>query len=187
MNTWMLLERTDSVLPDIFRQIDIPDFVRLFDTTELAIYAEFSPLLVKDTDQGALLKAMQQAPSHWPGVVINSEHSVDALLQHLRHILLIRFEQSRKGLLRYWSPSVASYFFPACTPENLNLWLGPISRLSWHATLSAQGEARWQQLDNPHANRWAAVASSHPPMLGVEHEQALQQHRQHTIFSGQES
>ncbi|MGV8863914.1 MAG: DUF4123 domain-containing protein [Pseudomonas sp.] len=183
MTNWMLLERTDDLLPALFRQIDHPDFVPLFDTTELGLYSEFGPLLVKDNYQGALLQAMKHAPDNWPGLIIESEHSREALLEHLRHILIVRFELTRKGMLRYWNPSVASHFFPACSDENLNLWLGPISRLSWHIP----SKAEWQGLDNPGAKAWQSATPNRLLTLAIEQCHALEQQRQPSKPTGQES
>lgn len=179
MTTWMLLEHTDHVLPALFRQMGRPDFVRLFDSTELMIYSQFSPLLVKDDSDGTLLQAIKDAPTHWPGLVIESEHSVEAVREHLRHLLIIRFKQTRKGILHYWNPAVAECFFPACTDENLNLWLGPISRLNWYAS----SESGWQCLDNPHATTWLPSTSNHLLVLSAEQSLALEQY----IANGQES
>jgi hypothetical protein len=170
MSTWILLDRTEDLLPALFRQMNNPDFVELFDSTELAIYADMGPLLVKDDGDGTLLHVTQAAPATWPGLVIESEHSAQALLDHLRHIIIIGFEQSRKGMLRYWSPTVAQHFFPACTTENLNFWLGPISRLSWHSS----GENQWQSVDNPRANLWQTPSSNQRLTLSTEQEQALE-------------
>ncbi|MDY7568026.1 DUF4123 domain-containing protein [Pseudomonas sp. RTC3] len=179
MTTWMLLEHTDHLLPSLFRQMGRPDFVRLFDSTELMIYSQFSPLLVKDDSDGTLLQAIKEAPTHWPGLVIESEHSAEAVLEHLRHLLIIRFKQTRKGMLHYWSPAVAECFFPACTDENLNLWLGPIGRLSWHAS----PETGWRSLDSSYASTWLPTTSLHLLVLSAEQSQALEPH----IANGQES
>jgi hypothetical protein len=187
MTNWMLLERTDDLLPALFRQMGRPDFVSLFGSTELALYSEFSPLLVKDNHQGSLLQAMKHAPDNWPGLIIESEHSREALLEHLRHILIVRFEPTRKGMLRYWNPGVASHFFPACTDENRNLWLGPICRLSWHVSASAPSEVEWQGVDNPHAELWNPVTPTRPLTLAIEQCHALEQHRQQSNPTGQES
>lgn len=179
MTTWMLLEHTDPLLPSLFRQMGRPDFVRLFDSTELMIYSPFSPLMVKDDSNGTLLRAIKEAPTQWPGLVIESEHRAEAVLEHLRHLLIISFEQTRKGMLHYWSPAVAERLFPACTDENLTLWLGPISRLNWHASR----ETGWQGLGNPHASTWLPTPSNHLLALSAEQSLALEQY----IANGQES
>lgn len=177
MTTWMLLERNDDLVPALFRQMNNPDFVELFDSTELAAYADFSPLLVTDDSDGTLLKALQTAPGHWPGLVIESEHGTQAVLRHLRRLLIVRFEENRKGMLRYWSPQVAERFFPACT--DLTLWLGPISRLAWHTSL----ETGWKELNNPQTACWQPPSSDQRLALSAEQSRVLSKH----TSNGQES
>lgn len=167
MTTWMLLERDDDLLPALFRQMNNPDFVELFDSTELAAYANFSPLLVTDDSDGTLLKALETAPDDWPGLVIESEHGTQAVLQHLRRLLIVRFEENRKGMLRYWSPKVAERFFPTCA--DFNLWLGPITRLTWYTSL----ETSWRELSNPQVACWQPPSSEQRLTLSPEQSQAL--------------
>lgn len=164
----MLLEAKDPLLAELFRQVDHPDFIYLFDTTELAVYRELGPLLIADDSHARLSQWVHQNPVDWPGLIIESEHSTEDLCAHLRHILIVRFEQTRKGVLRYWNPKVAGSFFPACTNGNLADWLGPISRLQWHSTSLEQ----WQTLDNPSAGQWLSL-SPKPLGISVEQRQAL--------------
>jgi hypothetical protein len=177
MTTWMLLQRTDDLLPALFRQMNNPDFVELFDSTELAVYADSSPLLVTDDSDGTLLEAMRTAPGTWPGLVIESEQPSEAVREHLRQILIVRFEENRKGMLRYWSPKVAERFFSTCT--DFNLWLGPISRLAWATSL----ETGWRELNNPQVACWQPPSSDQRLTLSAEQSQALSKH----ISNGQES
>jgi hypothetical protein len=174
MTTWMLLEHRDNVLPALFRLMDYPDFTPLFEATELAAYADISPLLVKDDGDGTLLAALHAAPRDWPGLVIESEHSTGTLLNHLRHLLIVRFEQTRTGMLRYWSPNVAGRLFPPCA--DLKPWLGPISRLAWYS------DAEWTELNNPDA-AWQPPSSDHRLTLSEEQSQALSKQ----TSNGQES
>lgn len=168
MNKWMLLEPREQPLAESFRRVDYPDFVSLFDTTELSIYSELGPLLIADDSDALLSQWVHQVPAEWPGLIIESEHSSEDLRAHLRHILIVRFEQTRKGVLRYWNPKVAASFFPACTDENLTDWLGPISRLQWHSPCVE----KWQTLDNPYASQWRSSAAK-PLSISVEQRQAL--------------
>jgi Domain of unknown function (DUF4123) len=177
MTTWMLLEHRDDLLPALFRQMGYLDYEGLFESTELATYSEFGPLLVKDDNDGTLLELMQAAPGDWPGLVIESEHRPEALLDHLRHLLIVRFEQTRIGMLRYWSPAVAERFFPTCTDSSL--WLGPISRLAWHTA----SEIGWQSLNNPQAGAWQSPSHDQRLTLSAEQNQALAKH----LSDGQES
>jgi hypothetical protein len=183
MTTWMLLEYSDDLLVKLFSHIDLPDFVRLFDLTELATYSAFSPLLVKDDADGKLSRLMRQAPADWPGLMIDSEHTSHALLNHLRHILIVRLNQNVKGMLRYWNPDIARHFFPACTEANLIDWLGPVSRLQWHSTSTPER----QILDNPCASTWLEAATTSLLALSAEQQQSINLKIQSPTSSGQES
>lgn len=174
MNTWMLLERTALLLPQLYRQVGAPELSILFDTTELAPYVKQSPILVTVDEQSGLLNTARQAPEDWPGLIVQSEDSTAVVLAHLRQILLVRFEGKRRGVLRYSNPVTASYFFPACQAEQLRFWLGPIHHLSWYGGTwgdHASGHVRWQDLKNPDADNWQAAACE--PMLQANQQHAL--------------
>lgn len=175
MSIWMLLESTEQRLPQLFRQVGAPELSLLFDSTELAPYHMQSPILVKADDRSGLLEAAQQTPEVWPGLIVQSEHPEEAVLAHLRQILLVRFEGNRRGVLRYSNPTTASYFFPACQTDQLKLWLGPVSHLSWYGGTWADralGHVRWQGLEKPDAINWKA--SVHESVLEANQQLALQ-------------
>jgi len=181
MNTWLLLEYSEELHPRLYQQVRQPGPIRLFDSTELALYREQSPLLIEAPRSSSLFAAVRSTPEHWPGLIIDSAIPAEHLLAHLRHRLFIRFgADNRKGLLRYWSPSTASYFFPACTPETLGLWLGPISHLGWYGATwpeIAQVHARWHDLPNHRNATWQPEANTPSFVLTAELEQALKRQR----------
>ncbi|EPJ84527.1 MULTISPECIES: DUF4123 domain-containing protein [Pseudomonas] len=185
MNTWFLLERTEHLLPNLYRQVAQPDLTRLFDSTSLAGYDEQSPLLVKD-DDSKLSAAILQAPEQWPGLMLHSDHSTEAVLAHLRQILFVNFEENRKGVLRYSNPATASYFFPACTVDELRFWLGPLTRLSWYGGSwpdRATGQMRWHEMENPAAHQWQALTFAHQAALSSNQQQALEtQQQEHVLY-----
>jgi len=179
MNTWVLLERTNRLLPQLYQRLGAPQLVMLFDKTELAPYAEQSPVLVTCAEHSELLKAVQQTPKDWPGLILQSEQPRAVVLEHLRQILFVRFDGMRRGVLRYCHPVTASYFFPACRAHQLKAWLGPVTRLSWHGGTwadRASNTSAWKTLENPEANSEKAFAGD--PVLDVDQQQALrcQQH-----------
>lgn len=198
MNTWILLERPAAQLETLYRLATHPDTQKLFAGTSLDGFAEHSPLLVRLNNQPTLIQAIEQIPAQWPGLLIESTCDTPSVLAHLRQMLFVNFDQQRKGVLRYSNPTVASYFFAACTAQDLSLWLGPISRLRWFgATWAAQatGEAGWQQLNNLHANDWRIEWAHRAMVLSVAQEEALtrqrneqflyhwwQQHPQHSFM-----
>lgn len=183
MNTWVLLERTHSVLPQLYREVGVPRLSLLFDTTELAAYSEQSPIFVACDESSRLHKAVRKAPEDWPALIIQSEHSAAQVLAHLRQILLVRFEGGRRGVLRYSNPTTASYFFPACQAEH-ETWLGPISRLSWYARTWADRavhSSTWQSLENSRVESWKACV--HEPVLRGDQERALRrQQQEHFLY-----
>lgn len=157
---------------------------RLFHQTELSLYVDQSPVWMPAGQ--ALLSALQEAPEQWPGLLIHSPADERTLLDHLRRILVVRFDGGlRRGLLRYWSPRTASYFFSADVEEQAR-WMGPIERLGWHGGTwreKAEGREGWRSRDNPRFERWAAPQDSLPPCLSAEQEAALlQQQREHFVF-----
>jgi hypothetical protein len=184
MNTWMLLERKDSLLPRIFQLSAAPKLALLFDTTELATYRDQSPILVTCTDCSSLLETAQNTPEDWPGLLIESDYSTEILLAHLRQILFIRFDGNRRGVLRYSSPTTASYFFPACSAGSLSHWLGPIRRLRWYGATwpdQALHESNWQECENLDAGQWEQRGHELP--LDSDQQHALRaQSQDHFLY-----
>lgn len=177
-NRWLLLEHTEHVLTDVYRMSENPDPSRLYDGTELAAYTDESPLLLSVSANPSLQRAMQDAPETWPGLLITAGCKRDDLLIHLRHILLVRFETERKGVLRYSIPRTASYFFPACAAETHLTWLGPIQSLSWYGGTwqdSANGLEAWHSIENVTPPAWAPAAVKDTPSLNSAQEYALRQ------------
>ncbi|MEB0047701.1 MULTISPECIES: DUF4123 domain-containing protein [unclassified Pseudomonas] len=187
MNTWCLLERPAPLLKNLYALATHPLTHALFSTTALNSYAEQSPLLVKLNDQPTLRQAIQQSPAEWPGLVIESTHDTASVLKHLRHILFVHFDRQRKGVLRYSNPTVARYFFAACTAQDLGRWLGPINRLSgfgetWAAR--AVGDTSWRDLNNPDAGNWTEEHITGALHLSADQEQALTRQRSEQFLYG---
>ncbi|WP_347903513.1 DUF4123 domain-containing protein [Pseudomonas purpurea] len=186
MTISVLLERTDDLLEKIYRHLEDPNLSLLFDTTELALYADQSPLWLETPTHSAFLEAIRNEPVNWPGLIIESEADAQTLLTHLRHILLVRFGQGRKGVLRYSHPTTASYLFPVDDVQAGPTWMGPISCLTWYGgTWSdlALGGQRWISIDNPKALQWKAVENMTPVHLSAPYEQALQrQQKEHFLY-----
>lgn len=175
--SWLLLEYRDDLPEKLYRLGENPDPYRLFDGTELAPCVDQSPLLVSVAENPSLMADFLAQPHGWAGLQIDSAQPLPNVLQHLRHILFIGFDGSRKGVLRYSNPRTASYFFPALEGGDLPLWLGPIRRLSWYGATwreSAAQQAHWYCQENPHADQWQAIAGQKSFVLDKGHTQALQ-------------
>ncbi|MEQ4315063.1 DUF4123 domain-containing protein [Pseudomonas syringae] len=176
MSLYVLLERTDSLLEQLYRLLPAPEPCMLFDETELTNSRQASPVFLDADGQHPLLEAVSENPDDWPGLIIESASPVEVVLAHLRHILLVRFEGNRRGVLRYSHPVTASYFFTAETPQTSTQWLGPISRLRWYGGTwadIAQGDQHWISIDNPHASRWKPPYPLVTPGLSLRQEDAL--------------
>ncbi|WDG81645.1 DUF4123 domain-containing protein [Pseudomonas chlororaphis] len=186
MTTSILLERTDDLLARLYQRAPDPNPTFLFDGTELADYTEQSPIWLEATSNASLLELMREEPEHWPGLIIESQAPTQTLLSHLRHILFIRFDQERRGVLRYSSPTTASYFFTVDDPQATATWMGPLSRLTWHGGTwkdLADGNQRWFNAGNPQARQWTCPAEQRSLHLDALHEQALQrQQKDHFIY-----
>lgn len=180
MNTWILLERPAAQLKTLYSTATHPDTQKLFAGTSLNPFAEHSPLLVRLNNQPTLRQAIEKTPAEWPGLLIESACDTPSVLAHLRQMLIVKFDQQRKGVLRYCNPTVASYFFAACSAQDLSLWLGPINALRWFgATWASQatGASGWQQLNNLHATDWRIERTHRELVLSAAQEEALTRQR----------
>ncbi|MGL6243953.1 DUF4123 domain-containing protein [Pseudomonas sp.] len=154
MAQWLLLDvpgepRAGAVLRQQFAQVR---WFRLFDGTELQPLREHGPLLVDLKECPALADLCQREPRSWSGLLLVSEASSAQLLEHLRRMLTVTFGLHHRGLLSYYNPHTASYFFDACDALELSRWLGPISQMRWFGGTWADraiGSQGWQRLSNP--------------------------------------
>lgn len=176
LSTWLLLDFDEGLPKRLYQWGGQPDPFRLFDETELAGYSAQSPLLVRAEHNPRLLRAFNDEPDDWPGLLLVTPHPTALLLLHLRHILIIRFAGQRKGVLRYYSPRTASYFFSAQSGE-LATWFGPIQQLSWHGGTwrdEAEDTLGFHTMTNPEAPDWRPEANRQAFHIGSEHAEALQ-------------
>lgn len=176
LSTWLLLDFNEELPKRLYQRGDQPDPLRLFDETELASYSAQSPLLVRAEHNPKVLRAFHDEPDDWPGLLLTTPHPLPLLLQQLRHILIIGFDGQRKGVLRYYNPRTASYFFPA-QPVELAAWFGPIQQLSWHGGTwrdEAEKTVQLHTMTNSSASDWRPEANCQTFHIGSEHAEALQ-------------
>ncbi|WP_339490408.1 DUF4123 domain-containing protein [Pseudomonas sp. EL_65y_Pfl2_R95] len=175
--SWLLLEYTDDLPERLYRLGENPNPYRLFDETELELYAEQSPLLISTHENPSVAADFLAQPNDWMGLKLESSQPLQVVLQHLRHILFVSFEGERKGVLRYTNPRTASYFYPSLDSSELVTWLGPICSLSWFGATwreSAESQACWFSQENLRAEQWQAEAKPAPLALGKGQTAALQ-------------
>ena len=124
----------------------------LFADTDLHALRAHGPCVVELAAQGALAEGVHEQPQEWPGLLLQATVSTACLLEHLRRMLTVTFGLHYKGLLSYYNPCTASYFFDACDARELSRWMGPIEKLYWYGGTwadHATGSLGWQQLVNP--------------------------------------
>lgn len=151
--TWLLLDVPvcPGLLDRLRYQHPESRCFRLFESTDFQRLSEQGPILVLLESDSRLWVETHTRPDAWPGIFMASQSEVEPLLGHLRRMLRVRFAE-HEGLLSYYSPQTASYFFDACDAEELGCWMGPISLLSWYGGTwadKAEGCLGWQQLRNP--------------------------------------
>lgn len=124
----------------------------LFESTDLNSLSGHGPLLIALDQPSPLVALSQSEPQAWPGLFLVSAAPLQELLVHLRRMLTVTLGMHYKGLLSYYNPQTASYFFDACDARELSDWLGPISQLYWYGGTwadKAVGSLGWQHLMNP--------------------------------------
>ncbi|WP_191485823.1 DUF4123 domain-containing protein [Pseudomonas sp. FEN] len=146
----------------------------LFEGTPFQGLAEVAPRLLQVSEDCLLSRLSRASPALWPGLFLHSRAPVQVLLAHLRRILVVAFDEQQRGLLSYYNPQTASYFFDSSDAGELSGWLGPICRLYWHGGTWADraiGGVGWQQLLNPGLEVPALDA---PPVLSQRQQRRLQ-------------
>lgn len=171
---WLLLPYVSSQkMRLLFSYCQNPIVHWLFTSTVLEEVKNQGPAVVNITDS-KLYQDYQQQPEKWQGHIIYTQASQTELLSHLRALLVVRFYGQEKGVLNYYHPQVASYFFQM--PESqLSYWLGPIDLFAWYGgsylALANQQEAVHHVLNPlPVKQRQAFQAES---ALTPEQEQLL--------------
>ncbi|MBU6959474.1 DUF4123 domain-containing protein [Pseudomonas sp. CVAP len=133
------------------RFADVPCYA-LFESTDLHALRDQGPQLIELSAQSPLMQCCHDEPADWPGLLLVSSASPEQLLGHLRRMLTVTFGLHYKGLLSYYNPFIASYFFDASDARELSRWLGPIDKLYWHGGTwedRAIGSLGWLHLVNP--------------------------------------
>uniref|UniRef100_UPI0030DB18C8 DUF4123 domain-containing protein n=1 Tax=Pseudomonas sp. EA_5y_Pfl2_R50 TaxID=3088691 RepID=UPI0030DB18C8 len=186
MTISVLLERSDDLLEKLYQRVPDPNPKLLFDSTELQAYSKQSPIWLPPSSSSIILESMHQAPTEWPGLIIESHATEDVLLGHLRHILFVHFENERRGVLRYSSPTTASYFFTINDENTSSLWMGPISRLRWFGGTwfdLAHNKLRWFNTQAEYAQHWTKPDERKTFHLSSLHERALhRQQKEHFLY-----
>jgi hypothetical protein len=65
--------------------------------------------------------------AHW-GVFLQAKMDLNKLRLHLKQFLRVRDEQGHRLYFRFYDPRVLRVYLPTCTPEELQVFYGPITR-----------------------------------------------------------
>jgi hypothetical protein len=68
---------------------------------------------------------------HWGGnhgILLQSRASFEELRKHFRHFLMVKDEAGKKYRFRFYDPRILRAFLPACTPDEVRQFFGPIER-----------------------------------------------------------
>lgn len=63
------------------------------------------------------------------GIFLQSTAPFDTLRKHFRKFLMVKDEAGKKYRFRFYDPRILRAFLPACTPDELKQFFGPIERL----------------------------------------------------------
>lgn len=132
---------------------DSPKIYPLFATTLLDHYKEEGPTFITGNIEN-LLHTCQTQPENWPGLLITSSATEQALLTYLRSLLFVTYPPESKGVLTYYDRHTATYLFNYTEKEQLSYWLGPIESMKWYG-------GTWQQQANNRLS-WQEISQTIP-------------------------
>lgn len=122
----------------------------LYENTLLEEGKEQGPYVVRVDDSPKFIQSYLDDANLWQGMMLETKVDKEQLLSHLKNMLVVRFEQEQKGLLNYFHPQVATYFFQM--PDYLlPFWLGPIDKITWYGATwqdKYNGQQKLYQINN---------------------------------------
>ena len=100
------------------------------------------------------------------GIVLASTIPSRELRRHLRRFLVVRSEEGTRLVFRYYDPRVLRVYLPTCTPQESEIFLGPI------AAVAAAGEAPdsfhlFRRKDGALEHRQGRIEPAAPPGPGA--------------------
>src|SRR5690554_363760 len=127
----------DSIrIPDLFSecyQQESPTMEQLYRGTTFEPLLDISPIIFKVSPENPLFARWLSDPEYSSsGILIQSKEPLDAVTQHLQHIMQITPPQGLPRLFRFYSPRVFSQWVDILTVKELERFGGPIARFVWH-------------------------------------------------------
>lgn len=128
----------------LFRSIKGHNVWPLYVKTALDGLLEHSPYIVELFENDEIISTLpkEQMLLFSASTKINARQVVD----HLRQRMTIIFDGNKKGLLHYYQPEIASYFFSANSNDTEN-WLGLLTGVQWFNQIAGQ-ESEWLSINN---------------------------------------
>jgi hypothetical protein len=127
---YALLSHYEGMREQLFSVIDGQEYEPLYLLTSLDVILEISPVFIElKSDRDPLLTELPEASVFYYSAP--SEVPFSVLVAHLRLRLNVLFDGLRKGLLHYYHPRVASYFFSRSSDKETSAWLGPFSSVQF--------------------------------------------------------
>ncbi|MBL4831904.1 MAG: DUF4123 domain-containing protein [Aliivibrio sp.] len=153
LHHYLVATHTSTMAKDIYTHTKSPDIAPLYINTVLADLFKCSPYVVRVFPNDNLIEQYQhkaKLTKNWSGIIVSvsSSTSFEALLSHLRCRLMITFEGQRKGILHYYNPIVANYFFDGPNTTDTDNWLGPIKQVCWYGSNHSPNQSLWCKIDN---------------------------------------
>jgi hypothetical protein len=102
--------------------------VSLYRGTAEEEFWDVAPYLVQ-VDSAVLNWLETSADKEGWGIFVASPAGIENLRQHFRHYLKVRSPKAKTWLFRFYDPRVLKLFLPACTPEELRSFYGPVVAL----------------------------------------------------------
>lgn len=99
--------------------------VSLFKGSAQEDYWEVAPYLAQ-VDPEFLLWAHQHIWMDYWGIFVFSKAPIRALYEHLRKFLIVMLPDQRPSYFRFYDPRVLSKFLRTFTPDELNVFYGPV-------------------------------------------------------------
>ncbi|AZR41413.1 hypothetical protein MTMN5_01963 [Marinobacter salarius] len=135
----------DSLLKALYEQCEAPIWELLFSETQWAPYKDESPLVIQTARGSAFyqwaLKGLGKT-GELRGVIIESDASLEAVLQWARARLTVTLGDTRNGLLRFYDPLVWHRLAPHDTGRE-----GTVKRVVyWHG---GPEDGSWLTSQNP--------------------------------------
>lgn len=153
-----------ALLPLLYELEPQPNWHYLFTDTEWEPYQSESPIVVATTSGSEFLRhVMEHMPgqNNMRGLILESGGTLDSVVSWARQRLTVTFDNSRRGLLRFYDPLI---WHELCSMNEPNSKV--IARV--HYWLEDNGSGQWYSMEEPEP-----MSGSGEPTLSPVQVQAL--------------